>query len=413
MSQLARSSGVEIGLARKWVAARLIHTSETGGFRASDITKMRLLRALLEAGFDADQLKSAAEQGTVSLDYIDLLMPEPIPLVDVPEDEPSMADEESQDIIRLMLGSGVEENIIREDDLALLRLVARGRELGAPIEHIVRTVRATALSTQHIVELQREFVDEVLLGPAIERTGSPTVALAETAETRYEFRELGRQLIFLLLERFANDAVFRNIVELTEMGLRRGHVRSSHDEQAVAFIDVSDYMRLSREAGDAIAAEQATLLTDIAQGSARLHGGRLVKSLGDGALAHFADSTGALWFALDMVGNAERRGLWALHAGVNAGPMLRRDGDYFGTAVNVASRVANTAEPGQVVVTRRVVEAWPDKSVTFETLGKVQVKNVDEPVEMFIAKPVRTSTRTEDGPVFPWDEKRPHSKRVA
>lgn len=93
--------------------------------------------------------------------------------------------------------------------------------------------------------------------------------------------------------------------------------------------------------------------------------------------------------------------------------MLRRDGDYFGTAVNIASRVANTAEPGQVVETRQVVDAWPDESVTFETLSCVQVKNVDEPVEMFIAKPVRTSAHTEDRPVFPWDEKRLHSKRVA
>lgn len=108
-----------------------------------------------------------------------------------------------------------------------------------------------------------------------------------------------------------------------------------------------------------------------------------MKSLGDAALVHFPSATPALDFALEMVQQAESRGLWALHAGVNSGPMLRRDGDYFGTAVNIASRVADAAGPGEVVVTRRVVDAWQGESVTFDSLGHVPVKNVDEPVEMF------------------------------
>jgi hypothetical protein len=122
------------------------------------------------------------------------------------------------------------------------------------MEHVMRALRATALQAQHIVALQREFVDEVLLAPAIERTGSATAALAETAETRREFRMLGFELVGLLMERFADDAVFRNIAELTELTLKRSGVEYLEDDETVVFVDVSNYTRLSREAGDHMAA---------------------------------------------------------------------------------------------------------------------------------------------------------------
>lgn len=386
LERLARASGMDLILARRLADSGIVRPDGDGLFGGTDVTRMRLLRSLIEAGFSLDDLTDAAEAGQLDLDYIELLMPRTPSLVEIDEELRSTWDEEGLDAIRVLLGSEIEHGSIREDDLALLDLVTQAQELGAPMDHVMRALRATALSAQHIVALQREFVDEVLLAPAIERTGSPTTALAETAEVRREFRMLGFQLVGLLMERFADDAVFRNIAELTELSLHRSGVECLEDDETVVFVDVSNYTRLSREAGDRMAAEQAVLLTDTAQSSAQQHRGRLVKSLGDAALVHFPAATPALEFALDMVLNADKRGLWTLHAGVNSGPMLRRDGDYFGSAVNIASRVADAANAGEVVVTRRVVDAWQGDTVTFDPLGHVPVKNVDEPVELYRAR---------------------------
>lgn len=385
LDELAHASGVALDLATRFAEGGMVRPGDDGRFGGSDITKMRLLRSLVEAGFPIEQLTEEAGAGSLNLDYIDLLLPETTRLVEVPEEARAILDDEEMDLIRVLLGSDVEQGSIRRDDLALLRLMRRARELGASIEHVRRALRATALSAQHIVALQREFVDDVLLTPAIARTGSPTAALAMTAEARREFRTLGFELVALLMGRFADDAVFRNIAELTELTLRRSGVECLDDDQTVVFVDVSNYTRLSREVGDQMAATQAVLLTDTAQTAARHYGGRLVKSLGDAALVHFSTATPALQFALEMVLNAESHGLWALHAGVNSGQMLRRDGDYFGSAVNIASRVADAAGPGEVVVTDRVLEGWRGESVRFESLGQVPVKNVDEPVELFRA----------------------------
>lgn len=381
--ELVRKAGVELEEARQLVAAGLIDRNIASNQQDSSITKLRLMGALIEAGVDLDHLAQAVADGRLSFEYVDVLMPEQVPLVQVGDNAPLM-DQEGRDIVQTLLGSDLDRPTIREDDLELINIVARARELGAPIENIWRIVRATALSAQHLVALQREFIDDVLLSPAMRNT-SPTAALAETAKPRFEFRQLGRRLVSLLVERHVDAEVFKNIVELTELSLGRSGIGSLHDDQAVAFVDISSYTRLAREVGDKTAAEQAVLLTDIAQRSASIHGGRLVKSLGDGAFAHFPHSTSALSFALDLVNNAERHGLWTLHSGVNAGTMLRRDGDYYGTAVNIASRLADTAAPGQVLVTRQIVDTWQGDTVTFKSLGRIQVKNIDEGVEVFDA----------------------------
>jgi class 3 adenylate cyclase len=69
------------------------------------------------------------------------------------------------------------------------------------------------------------------------------------------------------------------------------------------------------------------------------------------------------------------------------GPMIRRDGDYFGTVVNVASPVAAEAAAGEVLVTPEVVAAWEGNGgIRFDSLGAVALKNVAGPVDLFRAR---------------------------
>src|SRR5205823_5240020 len=78
-------------------------------------------------------------------------------------------------------------------------------------------------------------------------------------------------------------------------------------------------------------------------------GGRVVKTLGDGVMFHFADPAGAILCGLAMVERAERLGLPRARMGVNAGKVVFRDGDYFGRTVNIAARIADYARPGEVL----------------------------------------------------------------
>jgi adenylate cyclase len=71
--------------------------------------------------------------------------------------------------------------------------------------------------------------------------------------------------------------------------------------------------------------------------------------------------------------------------GVNAGPVIFRDGDYFGRTVNVAARIADYARPGEVLVTEPVRAATGDRPLQFESLHPVPLKGVSEAVQLYRA----------------------------
>jgi adenylate cyclase len=75
---------------------------------------------------------------------------------------------------------------------------------------------------------------------------------------------------------------------------------------------------------------------------------------------------------------------------VHAGPVVFRDGDYFGRTVNVASRITDYARPGEVLVSQSVVEAVGEaKGMMFEPIGPVSLRGVSEPVVLNVARDPR------------------------
>jgi adenylate cyclase len=73
------------------------------------------------------------------------------------------------------------------------------------------------------------------------------------------------------------------------------------------------------------------------------------------------------------------------HIGVNAGPVVFRDGDYFGRTVNVASRIAGRAGPGEVLVSQATVDLCSAVGVRFDHLGPMELKGVTRPIQVFRA----------------------------
>jgi adenylate cyclase len=71
--------------------------------------------------------------------------------------------------------------------------------------------------------------------------------------------------------------------------------------------------------------------------------------------------------------------------GINAGRVIFRDGDYFGRTVNVASRIADYARPGEMLVSNEVRERWDGEGVTFESIGPVALKGLREELTLYSA----------------------------
>ena len=106
------------------------------------------------------------------------------------------------------------------------------------------------------------------------------------------------------------------------------------------------------------------------------YGGRPVKWLGDGVMFHFPNPGPGVVAALEMVEGVAEAGLPPAHVGLHAGPVIFQEGDYYGQTVNVASRIAEYARPGEVLVSQEVVDASGGTEVAFREIGPVELKGV-------------------------------------
>ncbi len=81
----------------------------------------------------------------------------------------------------------------------------------------------------------------------------------------------------------------------------------------------------------------------------RKHRGRAIRWLGHGGLFYFEEVSAVFAAALEMSERAASTGLPPMHIGIQAGPVVFRDGNVYGRTVNIASRIADQAEAGEIL----------------------------------------------------------------
>ena len=107
-----------------------------------------------------------------------------------------------------------------------------------------------------------------------------------------------------------------------------------------------------------------------------------MKWLGDGVMLYFEEAGGAVLSAVELAERVPAAGLPRTHAGIDAGPVIQQDGDYFGRTVNTAAKIAAQAGPGEVLVSDNVERAVHDAGVSFVDLGLVELKGLARPIAL-------------------------------
>ncbi len=159
----------------------------------------------------------------------------------------------------------------------------------------------------------------------------------------------------------------------------------SREIEAVFLIaDLSGYTALTEAHGNMTAAKVVTRYVQIVHEV--LHpDARLADRVGDEVLIVAADAAMILQTAIRLRDTIEGEPLFpTVHAGIHGGSILEQDGHYFGTALNIASRVAAHASGGQILCTERVVTlAGHLEGVEYRALGLTRLKNINDPVAVF------------------------------
>ena len=129
----------------------------------------------------------------------------------------------------------------------------------------------------------------------------------------------------------------------------------------------------------------------LARAAVEDHRGAVVKTMGDGLHAAFADPLDAVRAALQLqraLAEPAATGGIALRVrcGMHAGTVERRDNDYFGSAVNRAARIMSAAHGGQILLSQAVVAAIHERlpeGVTFRDLGVVRLRDLASPERVY------------------------------
>ena len=150
--------------------------------------------------------------------------------------------------------------------------------------------------------------------------------------------------------------------------------------------DLAGYSALTEAHGDHAAADAATAFCDSVKTLAEAQGGEHVKTMGDGVLLRFADAAAAVEAALEITTElGARHEALSVRVGVSTGTAIHREGDWFGAAVNVASRVADVANAGQIIVTARTRTAAVRRIPLdrFRSVGTHRLKNMADGIELY------------------------------
>ena len=391
--QAADRAGVSHVDLDRLVELQLVTPDSNDRFTAGDVRKIGLVDSLVAGGIPLDGMATAHRSGDMSLDFLDDPSYDHFSALG----EVTFAELSAQTgipvdlllVIREAIGSSVAQptDLVREIELGIVPMIEAQLATGYPQDAVERGLRTMGDSIRRTAVSEADAFAIFVMTPAVNRPGATgaDISRAAVVATQRIRPTLDGALLAIYHAQQAH-AWTTNIMLGFEQSLRyAGLVARPARPPAMCFLDVTGYTRLTAERGDVAAGELAEQLRLMVQRTSVQHGGLQVKWLGDGVMLHFRDPGLGVLAALEMADAMAPAGLPPAHVGLHAGPVLLQDGDYYGATVNLASRIAEYARPGEVLVSHAVVEETSDVPVSFAEVGTVELKGVSEPVRLHIA----------------------------
>jgi adenylate cyclase len=387
-AELADRAGVSVDYITTLVELGVLNAGDTSSpFVPGDIRRVRFVHGLEQGGVPLEAIATAIKDGHLSFAFFDHSYWERFGGL-VPKTFRELSAETGVDlellqVLRESIGyarPGPDERV-RQDELDCVELVKMGIAAGADPAAMERQVRVWGENVRRIAEADSNFYHTQIEVPLLKSGMSEAEVLQVGSDAAASMANLLDQALVSMYRAQSEHTWMAVTVEAVEATLEKaGLHRTVSQPPAMCFLDLSGYTHLTEERGDEAAAEMAATLGQLVQRSSHQHGGRAVKWLGDGVMIYFENPGAAPTSALEMVASIPDAGLPPAHVGIDAGPVIFQDGDYFGRTVNTAARIAATAGAGQVLVSDRAMQSTTDPGVSFREIGPTELKGLPRPI---------------------------------
>ncbi len=347
-------------------------------------SRLTLLRRLADDGCTLQELQSAVADGRLALLPLERMLsgrPRYTPLQIAERSGVPIEELERQWRSIGVAVPGRDEVVLSAEDLDAADRIRGILDAGLDSDQLAELSRTIAVAMSQFAAASRQVVGQTFVGDGgNEREVSDRVqegagGLIPTVGPTLDY------VYRLHLREQLRHAAFDEVAEGTI-----GGAPPDAGTLAICFADLVGFTKL----GEQLPPEELGKITGRLEELARdvSHGPvRLVKLIGDAAMFASSDTDALLDSTHELVERMaegdEDEELPLIRAGLAYGPVFTRGGDYYGRAVNLASRITETARPGSVLVTAEIRDHADEGEFAFSRARRKHLKGISGSVELF------------------------------
>lgn len=387
LSEAARRSGVPASTLKRWAQERIVPVRR-GRWTAAAAAQARVVARMRDRGYSLEDLKSAGREGKLAFGFAEELFAEGEGEVTVEmiARDTGLESELIERILAILGTPKGHQGHLTPEDAVAMRHCARVLAAGLPLVVFLQLVRVYAQAIRRIADAEVRLFHLYVHEPMI-RDGVPELEMAaEMGDLAADILPLASPLTEYLHNRYLRFFIEQDVVGHmeSEPGPDTAELALGQVNVSLCFIDLTGFTRYTEEEGDIealdlveefVATVEATLPREAT----------IVKTIGDEVMVVSPDAATLTAWAVGFLGRFSRRP--QPRVGIHCGDAVYRDGDYFGSQVNLAHRIVERALAGEVLITDRVAEAVRGRDgLSLEPIGEVALKGFPVPTELFIAR---------------------------
>jgi adenylate cyclase len=384
LNEAARRAGVSPATLTRWADEKIVPVRR-GRWTPAAAAQARIVARMRERGHSLDELKEAGKEGKLSFGMAEDIFADTSESVDL-ETAAGEIGLSVEVIERMMtvMGTPVDrEQSLSARDVEALKKMGEVAEAGLPVEALLQLTRVYAQAVRRIADAEVRLFHLFVHEPMI-RDGLSEIEMAE------ELGDLARRTspTAVPLFEYLHDRYLRYFLEQDVIGHMEsdfgGDTNLDQVRTTLCFIDLTGFTRFTEQEGDATAFSVVEQFTETVEATLPPEA-NIVKTIGDEVMVVSPDPGSLAEWAVGFLALFTDRP--KPRAGIHHGAVVFRDGDYYGSQVNLAHRVVNRALGGEVLITDAVAAAIEDHpDLETDPIGAVDLKGFPVPTPLFVIR---------------------------